>query len=298
MGWGNVNGAEYVLAEMQPARTSGGFSFVKRMNSAYTNGLTLAELLNSADQSSIRIQVTAANQLTLQYWSGAAWVSVGAAIGGLVSGITYRFIVDFSGLGTAAGSLKFKIVSEFTDALVGEQSGAGLNLTGATNAARPKIYGGLSTNDNNLFGPFLKDGSALAAYSHVNRPTSNGIDAADGSGSYADVDDIGGAPDTDFIALPAVGNKRSVKGAARALAGRTVKGVAVNARLSCGVSGPAQAKLYIVIGGVRYYHPTTLNLTTSKLPYSLTFELNPATGAPWLNAAAESAALEWGVEVA
>jgi hypothetical protein len=290
---------DYLLGEQQTARTSGGCGFAKGF-AAFASGLTLQEWLNSSGTAVLRVRTASTSTVALEYWNGATWVAVGSAVT-VTTDTPYRFLVDFSGMGTAAGALSFDVVNTATEASAGSASASGLDLTSATNIARSKTYTAHNGGDATArFGEmFMKDGSAMAAYVYANRPTGNGTDNTDGTGSVLSIDDQGTANhDADFVSLASSGNRRSFTCAARSVGGRTPKGVGAALRLRCGASGPTQVKPYLLIGGTRYYHPSSpVTLTTSFQSKMFIWETNPATSAAWTAAAVESAALEFGIEV-
>lgn len=295
--YGSGSVADSVEGQAQTARTSGGTGCTRSYPS-FASGNNLASWKNAAGTEVLRIRSTAALTVQLQYWDGAAWPAVGAAIV-MTTAIDYRHMVDFAGMGGASGTLTYRIVADATETLQGTSTASGLNLTSATDIARMRVYSAAGSTSAWLFGEFfIKDGSALSAYVYSNKPTSNGTDATDGTGTFTDVDDTSTSMDTDFVSLPTSGNKRSFKAAARATGGRSIKGVSVSMRLRCGASGPTQVKPYLLISGVRYYHASSpVTLTTTISVYVFTWELDPSTTAVWTNAAAESANLEFGYEV-
>lgn len=295
---GTGTATDYLLSPVQASRTTGGFGMSRTYN-ALASGVNLVELLDNSGTAVLRVRSIGSLQVQLQYWNGSTWVAVGSGMT-ILSSTVYRYQVDFTNMGNAStGALTLKVITDSTEVTLGTDSASGLNLSSATNVARAKVYSPASTTTGNRLGEFfLKDGTAQATYAYAALPTSNGTDATDGTGAYTDVDDTAGSIDTDMISLPSSGNKRSFKSGARSTAGRSIKGVTLNARLRCGASGPTQCKPYLLISGTRYYHASSpVTLTTTFAGYSFTWETDPSTGAAWANAAAESANLEYGIEV-
>ncbi|MBU3992582.1 MAG: hypothetical protein KKA12_08585 [Alphaproteobacteria bacterium] len=287
---------DYIESPVQTARTSGA-SGVSRSITTFASGNTLREWYNAGGTAVLRIQAIGTRQFQLQYWNGSGWTAVGAG-GTITTGSLYRFTVEFSNLGNAStGALRFMIFRDSTDIVELDVSATGLNLSACTDIAKFRDYGTGSTIDT-LTEAFLKDGSGASAYCYGSVPTAAGTDNTDGTGAYTAVDDGNVTnPDSDVISLPASGNKRSYKTAARNFSGRACKGVTREIRMRCGATGPTQVKPYLLIGGTRYYHASSpVTLTTIFVDYQFTWELDPSTGAAWA-ANAESANLEWGVEV-
>lgn len=292
---GNGATTDYVLGEVQTSRTAGCAGFSRY--GSFTNNQTLLELLNSSGTAVLRLRTINTNVIQLQYWNGAAWVGIGSGI--TRSSDPARYLIDFSGMGGASGSLTFTMTTDGTETLMGTETASSLDLTSATNVARHKLYAALTgtASSDRCYDAFIKDGSAAACYVYSNHPTANGTDV-DGTGDYTTVDDVGSSIDADFSSLPTSGNKRSYKSAARTLGSRSVKGVAIELRLRCGASGPTQCKPYLLIGATRYYHAASpVTLTTTFTSMVFVWELDPSTAAAWANSAAESANLEYGYEV-
>lgn len=123
-------------------------------------------------------------------------------------------------------------------------------------------------------------------------PTAAGTDVT-GTGTAADIDDE--IIDTAALSI-AAGGQMSFTSAARDAEITIVRGVAINALAYCDPAGTAQGcKLYLKIGGVRYYSPR-IALTAEKQPVQYVWETNPVTGAEWTVADAQAAGLEWGIE--
>lgn len=302
-GFSVTNYTDYFQSPQQTARTSGAVGFTRRIATGYTSGNTLGSALNSSGVEGLRIRSIGARQFQLQYWNGASYTGIGSGItvpGGATD--QYRFVVDFTGLGGAGGTLQFRVVLESGEAIVGDESATGLNLTSVVNVDRLRLYCGAQSGATyGVSEWFIKDGSGLTAYVYNNKITGNGTDV-DGTGSYTDMDDTNiSTPDVDFVSLSASGNRRSAKAPARNFGGRAVKGVGFGTRLRRGATGPTQIKAYLTIGGTRYYWGggagTAVTLTTVYTDYWFGWELDPSTGVAWTAANAQSANLEFGVEV-
>ena len=73
-------------------------------------------------------------------------------------------------------------------------------------------------------------------------------------------------------------------------------GFRVAADVRRGASGPSQVKLYVVIGGTRYYSPAIAVNGVGFVTVAYQWDLNPATSAPWT--VTQINGLEIGVEAA
>lgn len=278
-----------------PVRTSGesGFNWSVGNNSADRTSITY----KAADGSNrLRVAAIAANQVAFQYWNGSAWVDIGSTFDPGTTLNLYR--ISWSGYGTASGSFTLRAVVEAGEAPIVQRSVSGIDLTGISGIAQVEFFctnrgGG---NQPGLGAIFVVDSDGDASYVYNNVANAEGADTG-GTGGFASVNSTGSTYDSTFISLPTAGLRRSIKNTAnRNYAGRTVLAVAVNARLRRGTTGPTRARIYLTIGGTRYYHPNTQLLTTAFESYSFVFETNPATGVAWELADAQAASLEWGVE--
>ena len=225
-----------------------------------------------------------------QYWNGSAWTAVGAVWNRTAA---IRYNMDLYLMAGAAGSVKMYANGN----LVSEGTG---NFAALTDIA--KIRGGNNNPGSQIANnPFysqdvVSNTPTVGWKSECKPPISQGIDNG-GTGTWVEVDEAA-LNDADVLILTNVGDKSCFKSAARNMPiNYIVKGITVGVRAKCGASGPTGMKIYLVIGGVRYYSPT-ITLTTILAPYWYTWDLNPATGTQWLEAAAEDANLEWGIEAA
>lgn len=297
----NGGPSDYGQSQFFGSRTTGTFGMARGWSSIPTSAV-VATLLNDAGTEVIRLIGATGPVIKLQFWNGASWTDVGSMTGLSASDDQQRYYIEFDGLGTSSGLLRYRTISS-ADVLVGTVQGTGLNLTSVTNVAAIRIYTGLNgfSDDNEIGEIFLKDGiGSTAIYVYGQRPNANGTDNTDGTGSYTDVDDTSGLGLTDFITLPSAANKRSFKSAARSFGGRFVKGVSASFLVRRGATGPTGVKAYLLIGGTRYYHPVgTVTLPdTNWHARTFDWELNPVTSAPWLEADAADANLEYGLEAA
>lgn len=274
-----------------PARTSGGIAWRFRSNSAWANALQHFRWLNAAGTEVLRVANTASGTQQLQFWNGSSWTGVGAAQA-ITTDLSLIAELSFAGLGTSSGDLALRYYPTSGGAAVAEWVGSGLGLTAATDIAKARLV----AQSGGLFGVgeyIVSDDSPVGLIGYNRVGNANGTDT-DG-GAFGSIDDTT-INDADFLSLASSGNRHSVKGTARNFAGRRVDAVSVTFRGRRGASGPTQVKVYLLISGTRYYHPDTITLSTSFSAYFVSWEDNPATSAPWLNADAENANLEWGWE--
>jgi len=287
-----------IRTPIQPARTAGGALVHVRKN-ILTSGHTWFTLRSSTGVDAIRLRTVSGTQSELQYWNGSVWTAIGAAFN-TPSTAYARFRIDFSGYGTASGSISWTADLEATATPVGSGSASGLNLSSVPDIAA--IDGDFTAAGGGLHileGCLLQDTTVAAAYAYSHVPTAGG-DATGATGTFSNLDDGSGeTPDTNLVSLAASGDRYSAKNSAnRNYSGRTIAALGFNARLSCGATGPTQVKPYIKVGGTRYYHSSSpLTLTTTKTNYSFMWTLDPSTGAAWVTADAESSTIEYGIEV-
>lgn len=278
-----------------PTRTEGSSGFMLHAGNGSSDRLAVT-YKNASGVDLFRVAVIAASQIVFQYWNGSAWVDIGAVFNPGSTMVQYR--IEFSGYGTSSGALSMRAFNDAGESAVATRSVSGLDFTALGGVAQLHVLcttrgGGSQPGFSTAF---IMDSDGDASYVYNNVANANGSDAG-GTGDFSSVNDTGSGYDSTFISLPTVGLRRSIKNTAnRNYAGRTVLAVSVAARLRRGTSGPTRARIYLTIGGTRYYHPNTQLLTTAFASYSFVFETNPATGAAWELADAEAASLEWGVE--
>lgn len=269
-----------------PTRTSG-FAQIVSSNNYNQSGVSRMTLYDAALTPIIRARHKNPNEMHLQYWSGSAWID-GPSFATVDAMNAVQ--VWWTGLGTASGSLRLRMV-RLSDAFVmGDTLVTGLNFSHLSGVAYWE-QGALPTVSYAV--EFIVADDAGQPFAFCDFADANGTDNADGTGSYTDLDDSNFA---DLVVLPSSGNKRSFKtNAGRDYQSKAIQAVGVCANLRRGGTGPQSARFYLVIGGVRYYSPD-FALTTAWEPYYYSWEQNPATAAAWKTAVAEGAALEWGVE--
>lgn len=296
----------YIEGAVLPARTAGATGITRGISSSVATNLTIVSWLNDAGTEVLRLRTTATGVVQLQRWDGSAFVAVGTSVT-IPNNNLRNWVVEFSGLGTSSGSLRLWMLDAVSSAVVKDETTAGLNLTAVSNIAQMRIYVvSANTVPTSVFsGAFVKDGTGVTTYGYNRAPNANGTDV-DGTGtptaSYTAIDDTDtGTPDADFVSLSASSQRRSVKCAARTFGGRPVKLVGFDFRARCGATGPTQVKAYLRIGATRYYwgggSGTPITLTTVFANYQAYWDQDPSTAAPWDAANAESANLEYGLEV-
>lgn len=251
-----------------------------------------AEFMKMMDSSGVgwlRVRMpTTAGTFVIELWDGGAWNSIASGIDPALAAGRWNFHVTGAGGMSGAALLQrngVTIVSvtgqDFTDFADLRFCRWGCMGTDATRSDTSEFAIGTASLANHK----LK----------TVRANANGTDASDGSGTYTDVNE-NGLNDATFIELTASGQKRSIKAAARTLSSPAYKGVTVTGRLMVqDLTGPQQAKPYLLISGTRYYG-TTFALTTGFVNYQYTWLVNPATTLAWTTSDVNSANLEWGWE--
>lgn len=238
----------------------------------------------------VRMWKSSTTAVRFEYWNGTAWVIM---VTQAAPNSTQKYEFSFTtGIG---GQFTFY----YNNALVGSYDIGDAHAPAAYLTAY--AAGGTGTAEHRgSFSSILVTDNArnlLNTTFETKGPTSNGTDATDGVGSYTDVDESVSDLGSTALQLVATTHKRSFKGSARTLtyAGGVILAVTVAAEMRIGDTGPTKARLYLVIGGTRYYGRTH-QITETYQGYHHAFNLNPATGLKWTYAEAESALLEWGVE--
>lgn len=257
------------------------------------------ELLGASDSNRIRLVKTTPNgasiEYRVEYWTGSAWVLIGSVFN-IASLTWYQARFEWSGYGTSSGSVSFRIFVDAGEAPIASGSATGLDFTGLTGIVRIRFTDPRGGQPSQFSAAFVADDNGDSSYVYTSVANANGADTG-GTGDFNSINTTGGAYDSTFISLGTSGLRRSVKNTAnRNYDNRTVRAVAVNARLRRGATGPSQARVYLTIGGTRYYHPTTLSLTTSFEPYCMVWETDPSTSSAWTLTNAQAASLEWGIE--
>lgn len=292
-GFTTSSGAE---SPILPVRTSGGAGASFALDSVSGASGVLLTYFGASSSNRIRIVRTAAvNIHAFQYWDGAAWVQVGATFA-LVDSTVYQARIEWSGYGTANGAVSCRVFTDAGEALIASRSATGLNFTSLSGIVQVTARSAIGSQTVRYSVLFVCDSDGDTSYVYNNVANANGSDTG-GTGDFNSVNSLGTTYDSTFISLPTSGLRRSVKNTAdRNYAGRTVRAMSVNVRLRRGATGPSQARVYLTIGGTRYYHPTTLSLTTSFTSYNMIWETDPSTSATWTLTNAQASSLEWGVE--
>lgn len=249
---------------------------------------TIMELYDSSGVAQLRITHTYVSPILTwrcQTWNGSAWVNVGTTVP-IESGTRYQFDLNFDCGNTftlhAGGS-----------ALSG-MSGA---LSGMADMVRARFYNqansGAASKQTFISQVLLQDEPTIGHKLHTAPATANGF-YTDGTGSYTDIDEML-MSDADVIALAANGEAKSFTSAARVLGNRKTKAIIVSTRSRRGETGPANLQGRLRIAGSDYDSPSKA-LSVDYQPVQFVWAENPATTDPWLNADAEAATLDWGVE--
>ncbi|MEJ7831352.1 MAG: hypothetical protein WKF79_00420 [Nocardioides sp.] len=240
----------------------------------------------------IRIFATSTSTYQIQVWNGSAFVDTGPTWSPGVHSTKHRY--DMRVLATATGAIDIYMMSgSGSRILVVSVTGDFSLQAGVVRHKIVRLSAGLN-NPSGIGGYLVQTDSTLNSFTESKPPTSTGTDTG-GTGLFSDASETA-FNDTTVISLPAAGDRRSLKAAARTATLAFVRGVTVSARLAYEVGGPTSVKPYLLIGGVRYYG-TTFALSTVFQPFQFTWQTNPSTSAAWTTAQVNDATLEWGWEV-
>lgn len=292
-------------SSLQPPRTSGCTGLYAQIDRTInTSSGSWLVWEDDAGNDVMRLRCNASSTQVFEYWNGAAWISLGSI--DTPYGVDRRIVVDFAGVGTAAGELTCRVTNYNADASYETLVGTGLDLSSRGNISRMRFADGQSGSNNyvSYSEMFLADGSAASLFIYGFN-TSNivaGTDQTQASGTVTAVDEVSGSPDADWLSLSSSGQRFSAKAATAISYGiRTVQAVGFGARLRCGATGVNQVKAYLKISGTRYYWGggtgTIITLGTDYKGHHFDWPLNPATGAAWTAAEAETLTTEYGIEV-
>lgn len=208
-----------------------------------------------------------------------------------LSGGRHRFDIHFkSDASTGVFTVYLDGVSWFT--FSGNTTG-----TGAGNTADALIFrreGGLNTEKRVFSAVIVSDSDTRNMAFCVDYPNADGA-VTDWSGSYLDVDDVGGA-DGLMLYAAAAGDISTFQFPNLPSAMASLTPLAVDVRISGTVSGTDVVRTVARVGGVNY--DEGVNMSTSIRPRDLNAiaPVNPATAAAWT--VAEINAAEFGVKAA
>ena len=225
---------------------------------------------------------------SIQYWNGSTWVQIGPTLPSSITLNLSSWEILFKSGDPATVTVSRNGLAHVQNVSIGQQDPFGW-------VQRRNCDGvGICTISELIIG----DGSrALVNYLvETELPTADGTDT-NGTGTFADVDDVVSDGGATVLTLAANGDNHSFTSPARtqAIADGVVGGVSAAGNLKCDATGPQNARFYLKIGGTRYYS-TTFALSTAYSGYEYTWDENPSTAANWTVADAEAAGLEWGVE--
>lgn len=276
--------SESSWAEWDSAVAEGWIHFVFNSSTLDNDGSdNILVVTDSSAANLFRLSASAVNTIQPQYWNGSAWVNAGTSFAHsttvhemvvqIVAGASGGFGVYQSGFGASSADVAFP----------------GTDMKRATfycpDDILPVQYSEIILGDS--------ANSLVGGICETEPPTADGTDT-DGTGTYADVDEIPYS-DADNLVLASAGEQHSFTSPARTSTQAFVLGVSVAARMKRDVSGPQSAKFYLKIGGLRYYS-STFALTEGYDAYQYNWQENPATVAAWTPSEANDAALEWGIE--
>lgn len=220
-----------------------------------------------------------------QYWNGSAWVDVGGA--------AYTYASDTTKTITLRLNQSANEMTVWSDNF-GHTSGT-IPMSGWSGIRRVDMLSWCD-NTNHGFSEFIWGNEPILFHRYITRwPTANG-DLTDGTGSYADVDEIT-LSDVDAIVLETSGHSKTfVKGTATFPTGdvRTVK---VSSKVgNMPASGAQNVKARLRKGGVNYDQAANFEGFANSNPlYEAYWTQDPSTSANWGRADAASTALQFGL---
>lgn len=292
LGLGSPAG-EYADTPTVTARTTRWLHCYYRVSisSAASNAAPILILFNDVGTQVFRIYFPNANNVTsaqAQYWNGATWVNIGAAIS-LVASTTYTF--DLEVVCGASGSFRFFINSSILAA-----SGSA-TMTAVTNIARARFHtttsSGSSGNQSYVSQVILANESTLGHQYYTKPPTADGANTT-WSGTFADVDETP-LSQADFIESLNANEVETFTGAAITIPPNVVvKAVVVSGQMKNVAGGPQNAQGALRKGGVNYFSANIPGVGLSYAPAQAIFENDPSTAVPWVPADAVAATLEFG----
>lgn len=245
-------------------------------------------LFNSTGTEVFRIIAASGTTIQAQYWNGAAWTNIGAA----VAYSTALVSMDLKVVCGAGGSFELYM----SNSLIA--SGAA-SMGSVNNIDKARLYcqSGTNTHNNFVSQVIAADGPTVGYKLYLKPPTGNSATNTAFLNDFTTVDELA-LDDSDFIQSSAAGDVETYTHAAIAIASGTVKAVVVSARCKNDGSAPANAQGALRIGGVNYFSGNLPGIGVGFGGAEAIFSVDPSTGVAWTTAAAGSAANEFGLKSA
>lgn len=236
--------------------------------------------LNASGTPSVRINQDSINTLmSVEYWTGAAWVSAGSTTAYINAA---RQTIDMHVVcNSASGSMELYIAgTKLIDATV--------DLSGTTSLKNFRLYG-------NTYAP-LYDTDWYSQVVIADEPTigmrlltryPNGAGATSGwTGAYTGIDEAV-FDDADFILSASANQVSTFAQTGSSLTGYVVRAVGVSARAKRGASGPQNIQLALRSAGTDYFSSSQA-LGLGYEAHQNIWETDPATASDWVNTAISS----------
>jgi len=241
--------------------------------------------MDAANNVVAKLEITIDDNYLLQYWNGAAFVTVGTKI---LQNANVPQVIDFH-IKKGAGDGE---VAVYKNGVLHAQA-TGLNLVSFGDLA--KIRMGSRGSDNRWSQVIVTDAAEPTIDWNLWTvvPSANGTDT-DGTGTVADVNELNMNTAT-FVGLSAAGEKRSFVHAAINTED-FIRGVVVAGCMRrVDDTGPQSIRPYLIIEGTRYYGDT-FALTIGFLDYEYVWPLSPASGTDWTTDEVNDPTFEMGWE--
>lgn len=252
----------------------------------YTSGVAPHTYYNNAGTAVVRLHAVSAGNLTLQWWDGATWTSLGSGTA-MTADTLYQIDVHIE---VAGGST---IIEWYRDkVLIDSATGAYSSISDIDYWVWTAI-GTTGSHRGTYSQIVVSDVSSLNFKYKLNVPTGNGANTS-WTGDYTAVDEIPYNV-SDYIYSGTANQVETFTAAARTFTGYSVKAVVIDYFALKGSSGPSQIQSAFRIGSTDYFG-STRGLLHGFTGLEDIYETDPSTGLTWAPADAASAALEFGVK--
>lgn len=236
---------------------------------------------NSSGVQVFRIRPSATGILIAEYWNGA-WTAVSAA---------FPYAI-------AANKWDIRLKVHATQGAIEIYRGGTLesSATNIDTSAMGNLHYGIIArlvSSSTFFSEVIIDTESTITYRYkCNPPTGNGAHTA-WTGDYTAVDEASYNL-SDAVSSGTADQKETFTAAARSFTSMSVKAVQVSFLALKGQSGPSKVRGLLRKGGVDY-ESADIALTYGYSGRTAVFTTDPSTGLAWAVAAAEDAALEFGL---
>lgn len=226
-------------------------------------------------------QKDADDNLQMAYWNGSAWVDLGAEFAVTQSNLDF-IDVNVSGTGAAV----------YIDGVLAVSASA--TMSEVYDLAQVE-FGALSSNVSGHSEIIISTDSTIGLrYYTKQQATAEGTNQA-WTGAHTDINHLG-LNDATVVSSNAADQVQTFTAGARTLDGYSIVGVAVSARCRRGNSGPQKVRPVLRIGSTVYEGNQETLAFAGFNPVQHLFLTDPSTNDPWVEADAESAALEFGLK--